>query len=450
MYDDIIHSLNLKAENVESISHAFKNNTHFYFIKLVSRGVFCPDCGQYTKKVHEYKNISLNHSIFITENASVIYKARRYICPHCSRTTFENNPFKSHHPRLTLKTVQNVLILLKDYNQTFSMVAKKTNLSVTEVITIFDEHVQIERKKLSEAICIDEFFFSRHAKNKYACMLINFKNGLVLDILPSRHKADLRSYFRMIPLEERMNVKYITMDLYDNYRDIAYHWLPNAVVCADSFHIIKNINDILNKLRISKMHDYEDNKKSDEYYLLKHMNYLLFKDSLDISDTAYKKNRHFSMRYTDGQLLEKILAIDTQLKEGYELKELYMIFIQQDDLDIIESFLELIINNYKLSTIVGFQKLGNTLESWKKEIINSFIKYDNRKLSNGPIEGRNKYIHIILELANGYSNFKRFRNRAMYILNRLETYNEKILDVFSVRGKGKERGKYNTKKANKK
>ena len=36
-----------------------------------------------------------------------------------------------------------------------------------------------------------------------------------------------------------MNVKYITMDLYDNYRDIAYHWLPNAVVCADSFHIKK-------------------------------------------------------------------------------------------------------------------------------------------------------------------------------------------------------------------
>lgn len=446
MFDDIIHSLNLKVENVESISHAFKNNTHFYFIKLVSRGIFCPNCGQYTQKVHEYKTISLNHSIFIAENASVIYKARRYICPHCSKTAFEHSPFKSHHPRLTLKTIQNVLLLLKDYNQTFSMVAKKTNLSVTEVITIFDEHVQIERKKLPEAMCIDEFFFSRHAKNKYACMLINFKNGLVLDILPSRHKSDLRTYFKMISLEERMNVKYITMDLYDNYRDIAYHWLPNAVVCADSFHVIKNINDVLNKLRITKMHNYEDNKKSDEYYLLKHKNYLLFKDSLDISDTEYKKNRHFSMRYTDGQLLEKMLSIDEQLKEGYELKELYMIFIQQDDPDTIESFLELIINNYKLSTIVGFQKLGNTLESWKKEIINSFIKYDKRKLSNGPIEGRNKYIHIILELANGYSNFKRFRNRAMYILNKFETHSDRILDVYSVRGKGKERGKYNTKK----
>ena len=330
------------------------------------------------------------------------------------------------------------------------MVAKKTNLSVTEVITIFDEHVQIKRKKLSHAICIDEFFFSHHAKNKYACMLINFKNGLVLDILLSRHKSDLRSYFRMIPEKEKLNVEYITMDLYDNYRDIAYHWLPNAVVCADSFHVIKNINDVLNRLRTSKMHDYEDNKKSDEYYLLKHKNYLLFKDSLDISDTEYKKNRHFSMKYTEGQLLEKILAIDPQLKEGYELKELYMIFIQQDDPDTIESFLELIINSYKLSTIVGFQKLGNTLESWKNEIINSFIRYDNRKLSNGPIEGRNKYISVILELANGYSNFTRFRNRAMYILNKLETHSEEVLDVSSVRRKGKERGKYNTKKANKK
>ncbi len=33
------------------------------------------------------------------------------------------------------------------------MVARKTNLSPTMVQTIFDEHVQIERKPLSEAIC---------------------------------------------------------------------------------------------------------------------------------------------------------------------------------------------------------------------------------------------------------------------------------------------------------
>ena len=56
-------------------------------------------------------------------------------------------------------------------------------------------------------------------------------------------------------------------------------------------------------------------------------------------------------------------------------------------------------------------------------------------------KNEHKYVHIILELANGYSNFKRFRNRAMYILNRLETYSKEILNVYSIREKGKERGK---------
>lgn len=46
-----------------------------------------------------------------------------------------------------LKTIYNILTLFKDYNQTFSMVTKKTNLPVTEVMTTFDQHVQIERKK---------------------------------------------------------------------------------------------------------------------------------------------------------------------------------------------------------------------------------------------------------------------------------------------------------------
>ena len=74
--------------------------------------------------------------------------------------------------------------------------------------------------------------------------------------------------------------------------------------------------------------------------------------------------------------------------------------------------------------------IGIPLDNWIKEITNSFIrtqkKYhvDNKtktiyaRVSNGPIEGKNKFIKIILKLANGYSNFSRFRNRAMYVLNK--------------------------------
>ena len=77
-----------------------------------------------------------------------------------------------------------------------------------------------------------------------------------------------------------------------------------------------------------------------------------------------------------------------------------------------------------------------TLENWKEEIVNSFHTYDERKLSNGPIEGINRIVKIILRLANGYTNFNRFRNRVLYVLNKYETYSEKILDVHKIRKTG--------------
>ena len=434
IYNDIIRTLNIKEENLESIDYAFKNNHSYYFIKLVSRGVFCPKCGRYITKVQTYDSIRLTHSIFISHHTTVIYKRRRYICPHCKVTKSEPNSFQSSHPKLTNETVKNVLLLLKDYNQTFSMVARKTDISVTMAQTIFDEHVQIERKLLSEAICMDEFYFSRNAESKYACLLINFKNGLVIDVLPSRRKGSLRSYFRNIPLSEREKVRYISMDLYDNYRDIARIYLPNALICADRFHVMKIINNALNKIRCEVMNRYSENKKSDEYYLLKHKNELLFKDSLSIKDEKADKNRHFKMRYTEGQILDLILQIDIKLKTAYELKELYYIFCESNvDMEFRRELLDTVITEFKLSEVIEMVNIAYTLDNWKQEIINSFNTYDNRRISNGPIEGRNKTVKIILRLANGYTNFNRFRNRIMYVLNKYETYSEDILDVNNIR-----------------
>ncbi len=55
---------------------------------------------------------------------------------------------------------------------------------------------------------------------------------------------------------------------------------------------------------------------------------------------------------------------------------------------------------------------------WKDEIKNSFIRYQGKRLSNGPIEGANSRIKTILKSANGYTNFNRLRNRIMYSLNK--------------------------------
>ena len=145
-------------------------------------------------------------------------------------------------------------------------------------------------------------------------------------------------------------------------------------------------------------------------------------------------------------MLEKQLNIDNELKYAYELKEMYIIFNDShEDNNKIREHLEMIISVYQLSHIPLFVELGNTLSNWKEEIINSFHTYKGRRINNGPIEGRNKYLKIILELANGYKNFQRYRNRVLYVFNKLEKPLEKPTDTKKIKLTGKIRGKYKTK-----
>mgnify|MGYP003296455018 CR=1 FL=1 len=153
----------------------------------------------------------------------------------------------------------------------------------------------------------------------------------------------------------------------------------------------------------------------------KNKNELLFRDSNKVDDQSFNYNHHFKRRLSDTQLLNMILSIDKGLKEAYGLKEYYAVFnVMKKEKNELEEYLEEIIKDYTNSNITLFNQIALTLKNWRKEIINSFDEYDGRRINNGPIEGRNKYIKILLNLANGYRNFKRFRNRVLYVFNKFD------------------------------
>ena len=247
----------------------------------------------------------------------------------------------------------------------------------------------------------------------------------------------------MIDPKERNIVQFVSMDMYENYRDMINIYFPNALCYVDSFHVIKNINDALNKIRCKVMNRYKHSKTSDEYYLLKYKRELLFMDSLKISDNHFQCNHHFKYKLSQGAMLEKMLSIDKELKYAYELKEMYIIFNNsKGNMDQISEDLTALIDAYKISGISLFVDIGNTLSNWKQEIINSFHTYKSRRINNGPIEGRNRYVKTVLELANGYRNFKRFRHQILYVFNKHEKTLDKPMETKTVKVPGKFRGRY--------
>ena len=110
------------------------------------------------------------------------------------------------------------------------------------------------------------------------------------------------------------------------------------------------------------------------------------------------------------------------IKKAYELKEDYILFNRTHTLENAESELEKQIEAFKNCDIKEYKAFASMLNNWKKEIVNSFIIVDGKRINNSYIESRNKQVASLMYNANGLSNFKRTRNRLMYCINKNDSY----------------------------
>ena len=313
-----------------------------------------------------------------------------------------------------------VMNLLKNPEMTFKRCADLTGVSETTVVRIFDKHCHISRSVFPEVLCIDEVytkltdFKSGGSYSKYSCIFYDFCRHQLVDVLPSRHKSYLHFYFQSVPYNERQGVKYIVIDMYYPYRDIARLYFKRAAICVDSFHVIKHLNDSLSSLRIRLMKQYDTD--SQEYYLLKQWNYLLLNRSINL-DNKGRYNRKLARVVNYRQILEFLLDVDPLLRRAWNLKELYMNFNESCDFDHAEERLNEIIMEFCKTDIPEYRAFIKTLINWRCEIVNSFIRYNGRRINNGVAESLSSRISVLLFNTRGIRNSERRRKRIMYAIN---------------------------------
>lgn len=251
------HIKNIDTEASDEIYDPSTNN-HIILLKLKKEiQIICPHCGLINAcRPRSMVTQIIKHSSAIEDNIIIKLKRRVYLC-ECGKTFKEINPFTNTKKKLTFQKEFKILEALKDINKSFTDVAKEFDVSITSVQNIFDTRININRQPFTEVLCVDEVYSKHCGYHKYCFITYSPQLDKILDVLPSRHKEDLCGYFGKIPLNERKKVKYFSMDLYEVYRQVAHLCFPNALVCADHFHVIKNLGDCFNSARIRIMKKYE-------------------------------------------------------------------------------------------------------------------------------------------------------------------------------------------------
>ena len=366
---------------------------------------------------------------------------RKYKCSNCGYTFLQLNPIRTDGHQVSIQKEIMILEALRSLTKTYSAVAKEFDVSVSYVTNLFDTKVDLKRLKLPEVICIDEVYLKKLVKNSYCFVIYSPQWKKIIDILDSRHELDLIDYFAHIPLNEK-NVKFVSMDLYEHYRNVIKKCFPNAKISADPFHVVKQLNNCFQRIRIETMKSYEFLKDEGHnyYWLYKKFWKFLLMDISKIKQTYIKVNKS-GMTMSKYKIIDCMLSLNPTLKLAYNLKEEFREFIATATIDTAEEELIELINKFKDAHIPEYAPFINIMESWFFEIINSFNTINGYKITNGPMERVNRDIKTINNISFGSTNFSRMRNRIMFAINKdapISPYRKKNTNKRT----GKPRGAY--------
>ena len=415
--DQIIASiLNVSKSQIDSINTILKDEENKIYVKLKKSNLNCPVCNHPSCPSNGSYKRTIKVPKCVLDNFVIVLNIRRYQCPSCRYSFSESLNITPAFKTISYASIIKIMELLTNPNFTFKNVSDLTGISESSIVRIFDKHCHINRGKFPEVLCIDEVFTKNsNFDSKFSCVFYDFHKHKLIDVTPSRQKRYLHMYFQKIPLKERETVKFVCIDMYLPYKQLIKIYFKKAIICVDSFHVVKHLNDDLQKIRIRIMKTY--NTDSIEYYLLKHWKNLLSDRQINL-DNIGKHNKRLNRIVNYRQILDLILDIHPDLKNGYLLKEKYMIFNSTSNLEEAKVKIETIIDDFVNADIKEYEEFLTLLVNWKQEIINSFIIHNGKRINNSIAESINSQISLLLFNTKGIRNNERRRKRIMYAINK--------------------------------
>lgn len=365
------------------------------FVEMDVKTHRCPNCGERTRKIHDYRVQKIKHLKWFERLSYIFYKKRRYRCGACNKRFYEKNSFVDRYKRFSREWNQAVNVRCVKA-KTFKEISRQFGASASTIVRRFDELAKRELKEVHElprVIAIDEYKGDTN-EGKYQLIIANGETKEPIDILPNRRKKTIVHYLRKYGLK----VEIVVMDMSPSFKAAVQKALGKPVIIADRFHFCRYIYWALDgvRRRVQASWDDYDRKKC------KKMRHVFYKNSKKLTE----KQRWYLNRYRQ---------MSDELNTAYQLKEAFCEWFKQAKVNGHKKIGETkkgLKHFYKLveeSGIPEFRKNIKTIKNWQTEILNSFVY----GYSNGFLEGINNHTKVIKRNAFGFRNFKRSRARIL-------------------------------------
>lgn len=375
----------------------------------------CPNCGSANCHIHSHTYVEINCSQTSQFRDILRIRKSRLKCRECGKTFTPE--IRGTDTGTTLSS-QTRKMIINDFagSLTFSQIAERYSISTARVIQIFDESIRfVPRRPLPRVLCIDEIRFTSEKGQKYCCVLYDFEKKEIVDIIKSRQMPYLDEYFSDISESERKKVKFFVSDMYDGFSTVHHRYFNGSIHIIDTFHIVTQLTNAVNRLRITAMNSCEDKNSMCYRFMKSNWKYFMCRTE-DIPDRYYS-SRKTEERYHFTDMIFMCTSMNSNLQTGYNILQDMFHYSDRHTYTEAEKFIEYISKRLIDSDCETLMSVGRTYSKWKVGIANTLSRNQNTiRYSNSVAENINNHIKTIIKSAYGYKNFERFRKRCMLII----------------------------------
>lgn len=310
-------------------------------------------------------------------------------------------PWASKHERHTYLFEHAVIdLLLATKNQTKTAKLMRCGFNIINRVIHLSTDRGLSRRNLSnlqfEHLSIDEKSFKKG--HKYVSVLSHPRSGCIIDVEDGRTKESVRTLLdKSLTEKQQSNLKTISMDMWRAYLSVAKEKLPDAEIVHDRFHLVKYLNDAIDKVRKREVISNEELRNS-RYALLKNKENLTEKQRIKfdaIRQSNYEVSKVWEVRENFKDLFNK-----ENNKESA-----FILFMRWS-------------KSAKDFMIKEATKIVEMFKSHLQGVINALITTFN----NAMAERLNGKIQELKTVGRGYRTFEKFRSAILFFYGGLNLY----------------------------
>jgi transposase len=252
-----------------------------------------------------------------------------------------------------------------------------------------------ENEKLLEEVSIDEKSFQNG--HHYVTILSDPMGGRILEVGEHRTlEASRKLIDKSLSEEQRKAVKRISLDMWEAFISVAKEKLPEAEIVHDKFHLVKYLNEAIDKVRRREVKEHDELKKS---------------------RSALLKNKE---NLTEKQRIkfEEIRAANFEVSRAWEARENFKEVFKNASLEESESIFWEWYKSVQTTAIKEVIKVAETFSEHLRGVLNAMTS----SLSNAMAERLNGKIQLLKTVARGYRKFENFRSAILFFYGKLSLF----------------------------